>query len=109
MADLLSGETMDGVAAVASAIGARSGRWSRACWKARAGGWAGCCRCLARPCPWVGLRHGVYETTDFGWGRPARVEMSVGGEDARDGSDMGELGGRSMATSSSGWCCRRTP
>jgi hypothetical protein len=30
--------------------------------------------------------------------------MGVGGEDARDGSDMGELGGRSMATSSSGWC-----
>lgn len=76
-ADLLSGETEDGVAAAASAIGSAIQEMEQGVLEG-AEGWLG--RVLSvlpeRPMSVGGSpRHGVYETTDFGWGRPARVEM----------------------------------
>jgi hypothetical protein len=76
-ADLLSGETADGVATAASAIGSAIREMEQGVLEG-AEGWLG--RVLSvlpeRPMSVGGSpRHGVYETTDFGWGRPARVEM----------------------------------
>ncbi|XP_062194144.1 malonyl-coenzyme:anthocyanin 5-O-glucoside-6'''-O-malonyltransferase-like [Phragmites australis] len=75
-ADLLSGETADGVAAAAAAIGRAIREMERGVLEG-AEGWLG--RVLSvlpeRPMSVGGSpRHGVYDT-DFGWGRPARVEM----------------------------------
>ncbi|XP_025802054.1 coumaroyl-CoA:anthocyanidin 3-O-glucoside-6''-O-coumaroyltransferase 2-like [Panicum hallii] len=76
-ADLLSGETADGVAAAASAIRSAIREMEQGVLEG-AEGWLG--RVLSvlpeRPMSVGGSpRHGVYETADFGWGRPARVEM----------------------------------
>lgn len=76
-ADLLSGETADGVATAAAAIGSAIREMEQGVLEG-AEGWLG--RVLSvlpeRPMSVGGSpRHGVYETTDFGWGRPARVEM----------------------------------
>jgi len=76
-ADLLSGETADGVAAAASAIGSAIREMEQGVLEG-AEGWLGKVLSVLpeRPMSVGGSpRHGVYETTDFGWGRPARVEM----------------------------------
>jgi hypothetical protein len=75
--DLLSGETAAGVAAAAAAIGSAIREMEQGVLEG-AEGWLG--RVLSvlpeRPMSVGGSpRHGVYETTDFGWGWPARVEM----------------------------------
>ncbi|KAG2642046.1 malonyl-coenzyme:anthocyanin 5-O-glucoside-6'''-O-malonyltransferase-like [Panicum virgatum] len=76
-ADLLAGDTADGVAAAASAIGSAIREMEQGVLEG-AEGWLG--RVLSvlpeRPMSVGGSpRHGVYENADFGWGRPARVEM----------------------------------
>ncbi|KAF8753230.1 hypothetical protein HU200_011680 [Digitaria exilis] len=76
-AELLSGDTADGVAAAASAIGSAIREMEQGVLDG-AEGWLGRVMSVLpqRPMSVGGSpRHGVYETTDFGWGRPARVEM----------------------------------
>jgi hypothetical protein len=107
-ADLLSGETADGVATAASAIGSAIREMEQGVLEG-AEGWLG--RVLSvlpeRPMSVGGSpRHGVYETTDFGWGRPARVEMvSV----EKTPGTRWRTAPRVMVAWSSGSCCRPTP
>ncbi|KAF8675223.1 hypothetical protein HU200_047891 [Digitaria exilis] len=76
-AELLSGDTADGVAAAASAMGSTIREMEQGVLDG-AEGWLGRVMSVLpqRPMSVGGSpRHGVYDATDFGWGRPARVEM----------------------------------